>query len=75
MPLLRLRIEHESDQQFINSRDLHLELGLENLVANPDDIVKLCRKRATQEKIKVDIDEEAWDAVFNMEARIQIQSY
>lgn len=67
MPLLRLRIEHENEQQFLNTRDLHVELGLEKLVANPEDVVKLVRKRAVQEKIKADVDEEAWDAVFNME--------
>lgn len=44
-----------------------MELGLEKLVANPEDVVKLVRKRAVQEKIKADVDEEAWDAVFNME--------
>jgi hypothetical protein len=42
-------------------------LGLEKLVANPEDVVKLLRKRSAQDKIKVDVDEEAWDAVFNME--------
>lgn len=72
MPLLRLRIEHESDQQFLNTRDLHVELSLEKLVANPEDVVKLVRRRAAQEKIKADVDEEAWDAVFNMEVCYQL---
>ena len=67
LPLLRLRIEHESDQQFLNTRDLHVELSLEKLVANPEDVVKLVRKRSAQEKIEATVDEEAWDAVFNME--------
>lgn len=66
LPLLRLRIEVESDQQFLNSRDLHVHLGLENKVANPDDIIKLVRKRCVQEKIKANVDEEAFDAVFSM---------
>ena len=64
---MRLRIEHENDQQFQNTRDLHVELGLKELVANPDDVVKFVRKRAVQDKTKADVDEEAWDAVFNME--------
>lgn len=68
MPLLRLRIEHESDQQFSSSsRDLNMMLGLEKRVANPDEVVKLARKRSAQEKIEPGVDEEAWDAVFNME--------
>ena len=68
MPLLRLRIEHESDQQFSNSsRDLNMMLSLEKRVANPDEVVKLVRKRSAQEKLEAGVDEDAWDAVFNME--------
>ena len=68
LPLLRLRIEHESEQKFSSSsRDLNVVLALENRVANPDDVVKLVRKRTALDKIKADVDEEAWDAVFNMD--------
>ena len=48
-------------------RDLHAMLGFENAVANPEDIVKIAKKRSPQESIKQEIDEEAFDAVFNME--------
>lgn len=64
---MRLRIEHENDQQFANTRDLQIQLGLEKRVANPDEVIKLVRKRAPQEKVEGEVDEEAWDAVFNME--------
>ena len=64
---MRLRIEHENDQQFANTRDLQVHLGLEKRVANPDEVIKLVRKRAAQDKVEGDVDEEAWDAVFNME--------
>lgn len=74
VPLLRLRIELENEQQFINTRDLHVELGLDQLVANPDDVVKLVRKRNVQEKTKVDVDQEAWDNVFNMQVSFFIKS-
>lgn len=68
LPLLRLRIEHESEQKFSSSsRDLNVLLALEKRVANPDDVVKLVRKRTALDKIKADVDEEAWDAVFNMD--------
>ena len=66
LPLLRLRIEHDSDQQFnTNNRDLNIMLQLENVVANPEDVVKLVRKKAANDEIKTDIDQEAWDSVFN----------
>lgn len=67
LPLLRLRVECENDQQFVNVRDLHSMLGFENAVANPEDIVKIAKKRAPNENIKQEVDEEAFDAVFNME--------
>ncbi|KZS02945.1 Double-strand break repair protein MRE11A [Daphnia magna] len=75
LPLLRLRIEHESDQQFLNTRDLHVELSLEKLVANPEDVVKLVRKRSVQEKMNADVDEEAWDTVFNMESINMVEGH
>ncbi len=42
-------------------------LAAQGIPQHPDDLVKLVRKRSAQDKIKVDVDEEAWDAVFNME--------
>lgn len=66
-PLLRLRIEHESDQDFnTNNRDLNIMLQLEDRVANPDDVVKLMRKKAASDKIKSEIDEDAMDSIFSM---------
>lgn len=38
-------------------------------MANADEVIKLIRKRAVQDKIEADIDEEAWDAVFTMDVR------
>ena len=62
-----MRIEHENDQEFnTNNRDLNILLELENRVANPDDVVKLVRKKAASDKIKSEIDEEAMDSIFNM---------
>ena len=68
LPLLRLRIEHENEQQFTNARQLELKLGLDKLVGNPDEVIKIVKKRAVKEKIEADVDEEALDAVFNMES-------
>lgn len=74
LPLLRLRIEHESEQHFTStSSELNNMLNLKDRVANFEDVVKLVRKRADLEKIEGDVDQEAWDAVFSMHVSTSIK--
>ena len=67
LPLLRLRIEHENDTQFGNARELEMKIGISKRISNTEEVIKLVRKRAANEKIKADFDEEVWDAIFNMD--------
>ena len=50
-------------------------LGLEKSVANPDEVIKLVRKRTNQEKIEVGVDEEGWDAIFNMQVKLWLNLF
>ena len=76
LPLLRLRIEHENDTQFGNARELEMKIGISKRISNTEEVIKLVRKRAANEKIKADFDEEVWDAllIFGLHPFIVIYS-